>query len=69
MFDDMDRAQALDLARIEAIQESARRHDLPDACSPKECIDCADPIPAARRRAVPGAMRCTFCQAQAERSA
>jgi phage/conjugal plasmid C-4 type zinc finger TraR family protein len=27
-----------------------------------DCKDCADPIPAARRKAVPSAQRCTECQ-------
>ena len=27
-----------------------------------DCVDCYDPIPAARRVAVPYAIRCAFCQ-------
>jgi len=31
------------------------------------CADCGDPIPEARREAVPGAERCIDCQEMAER--
>ncbi|MFV3126106.1 TraR/DksA C4-type zinc finger protein [Niveispirillum sp. KHB5.9] len=31
-----------------------------------ECEDCGEAIPEARRRAVPDAVRCVFCQAQVE---
>ncbi|SUA36314.1 phage associated protein [Neisseria zoodegmatis] len=27
-----------------------------------ECDDCGDPIPEARRQAVPGCTRCVYCQ-------
>jgi len=30
------------------------------------CVDCEEEIPAARRRAVPGARRCVACQAAAD---
>lgn len=33
---------------------------------PHYCIDCADPIPQARREAVRGCERCTDCQTLAE---
>lgn len=26
------------------------------------CLECGDPIPEARRRAMPGAVTCVFCQ-------
>jgi len=32
-----------------------------------ECADCGDPIPEARRRAVPGVTLCITCQTQADR--
>ncbi|SAY50899.1 TraR/DksA family transcriptional regulator [Neisseria weaveri] len=31
-----------------------------------ECDDCGDPIPEARRQAVPGCTRCVLCQAYFE---
>jgi phage/conjugal plasmid C-4 type zinc finger TraR family protein len=33
------------------------------------CADCAEPIPEARRRAMPSATRCISCQAWAEQVA
>ncbi len=35
----------------------------------EECEDCGEPIPEARRRAVPGVRRCVECQAEADRAA
>jgi phage/conjugal plasmid C-4 type zinc finger TraR family protein len=32
------------------------------------CVDCDDPIPAARRKALPSADRCIECQTRFERS-
>ncbi|HHW32825.1 transcriptional regulator, TraR/DksA family [Paracoccus solventivorans] len=32
-----------------------------------ECADCGDPIPEARRRAVPGVTLCVACQSEADR--
>ncbi len=37
--------------------------------SAKRCADCDAPIPADRRRAVPGVKRCTECQGIYERRA
>ncbi|AEQ50767.1 TraR/DksA C4-type zinc finger protein [Pelagibacterium halotolerans] len=31
------------------------------------CVDCLDPIPEARRKAVPSAKRCAGCQTKRER--
>jgi phage/conjugal plasmid C-4 type zinc finger TraR family protein len=33
----------------------------------RECAECGDEIPEARRRAVPGVRRCVTCQAEADR--
>jgi phage/conjugal plasmid C-4 type zinc finger TraR family protein len=35
----------------------------------RECEDCGDPIPEARRRAVPGVRRCRDCQAETDQRA
>lgn len=32
----------------------------------RECEDCGEAIPEARRRAVPGVRRCVACQAEAD---
>jgi len=45
--------------RDRAIAKARARHGMP-ACA--ECIDCGEPIPAARRHAVPGCRRCVACQ-------
>lgn len=34
---------------------------------PRECEDCGEPIPEARRQAVPGCTRCVRCQEKFER--
>jgi phage/conjugal plasmid C-4 type zinc finger TraR family protein len=34
----------------------------------RECEDCGEEIPEARRRAVPGVRRCRDCQAEVDRS-
>jgi phage/conjugal plasmid C-4 type zinc finger TraR family protein len=33
----------------------------------RECEECGEEIPEARRRAVPGVRRCVHCQAEADR--
>ena len=38
------------------------RSQLPTGESLAECQDCEDPIPEARRKAVPGVRRCVACQ-------
>lgn len=35
--------------------------------SAKECEDCGEEIPQARRLAVPGCQKCVFCKEKAER--
>lgn len=37
--------------------------------SAAECDECAEPIPEARRKAMPGVRRCVACQSAAESSA
>lgn len=36
------------------------------AAGAERCVDCAEPIPPERRRAVPSAARCVHCQEWAE---
>ena len=40
------------------------RHDLPVGEGPEECDECDEPIPAARRAALPGVRFCVACQAE-----
>ncbi len=49
---DQSVADAVERAR-RALQPGEGRHD---------CEDCGEPIPEARRRAVPGVRRCVACQ-------
>jgi len=46
---------------------AAREARIPRGPCAKDCADCGEPIPAARRRAAPGATRCVDCQQWAER--
>ena len=65
-MDEFDRAQeleALHLAASLAAQAAASR---PLGASLAQCDDCGDPIPEARRLAVPGCTRCMACQELAE---
>lgn len=63
MADLADLAQELEeRERAEAI---ARRTRL-DRMGSSICHNCGDEIPEERRRAVPGATKCIWCQAEAE---
>lgn len=46
---------------------SAVRGRMPKGESAEFCDECGEPIPAARRRAVPGVRLCVTCQEQADR--
>lgn len=37
--------------------------------SARRCIDCGEPVPAERRRTVPGVQTCVICQEVRERNA
>ncbi len=43
---------------------SRARSRLPQGESASHCDDCGEPIPEARRQAVPGVRRCVACQAE-----
>ncbi|MCX7557155.1 DksA/TraR family C4-type zinc finger protein [Xanthomonadaceae bacterium JHOS43] len=40
------------------------RNQLPKGPSLSECEDCGEPIPMARRLAIPGVRRCIACQGE-----
>ena len=67
MADAVDRAQALELRRNEAVQAAARL--APAQLGPRFCAVCADEIPDDRRRRVLGARGCVDCARHAERLA
>ncbi len=50
-------------ANIEDAVARARSR-MPTGQSRDHCVDCADPIPKARRLAVPGVQVCTQCQVE-----
>ncbi len=45
---------------------AARERPSPHMKSLSECLDCDEPIPVARREAVPGCTRCVACQSVKE---
>ncbi len=49
-------------AEIRADALAARRSAPAPGATAKECQECGDPIPEARRKAQPGCTRCTGCQ-------
>lgn len=44
------------------------RDGLPSGEGRCNCLDCGEPIPVARRRALPGALRCVACQSEHDAS-
>ena len=68
MPDEIDRAQeANDLFQSDALAAHQRRaQQARPGQGLDECVDCGEPIPEARRRAVPGCQRCIDCQADSE---
>lgn len=58
-MDDADRAQAV-IEREEARWQRRATDTKPE--SRERCRDCGEPIPEARRVAVPGCQRCAGCQ-------
>ena len=52
-------------ASVEDAVEQARKQ-MPRGKSLTECEECGEPIPEARRKAVPGVRRCVACQTEAD---
>ena len=46
---------------------AAARQNLPSGESARECAECGEPIPEARRRALPGVQLCIACQEKADK--
>lgn len=62
MTDIADKAsESEDLFLAEALYKAGRPSEYQGE-SNYECDDCGDPIPEARRQAVPGCTRCVWCQ-------
>lgn len=72
MTDAIDRACEREAEMLaDALDEQARRAGLAGktaADSAESCEDCGEPIPSARRLAVPGCLLCVDCQAAHERA-
>jgi len=72
MTDAIDRACEREQEMLaDALVEQARRAGLAGktaADSAESCEDCGEPIPSARRLAVPGCLLCVECQAAHERA-
>ncbi|MBK8157972.1 MAG: TraR/DksA C4-type zinc finger protein [Rhodospirillaceae bacterium] len=64
MADEMDQVQRLNEFHRDRALEAQQRRVRVDAAEPgrKDCRDCGETIPAARRRAQPNARRCRSCQ-------
>lgn len=65
MPDEMDRVQEINEQFIDLALEEHQRN-MPSGESLLECEDCGEPIPEARRRAMPGCRRCIECQTTIE---
>ena len=46
----------------------AARLRMPAGESAEECDDCGEPIPAARRKALPGVRTCVACQSERDKA-
>ena len=46
----------------------AARLRMPAGDSAEECDDCGEPIPAARRKALPGVRTCVACQSERDKA-
>ncbi|HEW9976661.1 MULTISPECIES: TraR/DksA C4-type zinc finger protein [Shewanella] len=53
--------------RQEQVLEQRRRRLCGTAASRSHCLECGDPIPDARRTAIPGVTLCVPCKAWSER--
>lgn len=54
--------------RADALAAQARRSHGPDRLSAVLCSVCDEPIPEARRRAVPGVQTCIECERELEQT-
>lgn len=51
--------------RAQALRRQAER--MPRGASAMDCVECGEPIPEERRRALPGVTRCVDCERDRER--
>lgn len=62
---DGDVQEQIDASVRDAVDQARRR--MPEGESLTHCEACEEPIPEARRKAVPGVRLCVACQANLER--
>lgn len=69
MGDVMDRAQEREREWLhdQLAHQAVRAARQRSAVQVLDCEDCGEPIPAARRQALPGVRRCVGCQTALER--
>ncbi len=56
--------EQIDASIADAVERA--RNQLNGGASLAECEECGEPIPEARRKAVPGVRRCVACQAEVD---
>jgi len=64
--DECDRASEAETKFREQALRAARPCGGSVSCGAATCIDCGEKIPEARRKAVPGCIRCAPCQEEFE---
>lgn len=62
MADQFDRAQDLDAYYRQQALESQRKKMPAGSASAVRCLECGGEIPEARRKALPGCIRCRDCE-------
>lgn len=65
-MDKADIAQELIEWKLEQVMNARHQRAAPAIASRLECKECEEPIPAARREALPGVQLCVRCQAMRE---
>lgn len=60
--------EQIEISTAEAVARARLRASRPYAVSAAFCADCDEPIPEARRRAVPGVRLCIDCQTGQDRA-
>ena len=58
--------EQIDASVADAVKQARSR--LPQGAGLTHCEECEEPIPAARRKAIPGVRLCVNCQSEREKS-
>ena len=57
--------EQIDASVADAVKQA--RQQMPQGESKTHCVECEEPIPQARRKAIPGVCLCIRCQEELER--